>query len=84
MDQLPLLKVFKMGTPGAPWELKLAIRSASILALASRPKILEAPHSRAAVPHSNLFETIGTIFAEFPPRRRANEFAAGSSRIDVI
>jgi hypothetical protein len=30
------------------------------------------------VPHSNLFETIGTIFAEPPPRRRANEFAAGS------
>jgi hypothetical protein len=47
MDQLPLLKVFKMGTPDAPWELKLTIRSASILALASRPKFLEVPHSRA-------------------------------------
>ena len=47
MDQLPLLKVFKMVTPDAPWELKLTIRSASILALASRPKFLEVPHSRA-------------------------------------
>jgi hypothetical protein len=47
MDQLPLLKVFKMGTPDAPWELKLTIRSASILALTSRPKFLEVPHSRA-------------------------------------
>jgi hypothetical protein len=40
--------------------------------------------SRTLVPHSNLFETIGTIFAEFPPRRRANGFAAGSSRVDVL
>jgi hypothetical protein len=43
---------FKMRTPGAgapwhAWELELAIRSASTLALASRPKFLEAPHSRA-------------------------------------
>jgi hypothetical protein len=36
-----------MGTPDAPWELKLTTRSASTLALASRPKCLEAPHSRA-------------------------------------
>jgi hypothetical protein len=70
------------GTPGAPWELKLTIRSASILALAPRPKFLEVPHSRA--PQPDLFETIGTIFAEFPPRRRASEFAAGSSRTDVL
>jgi hypothetical protein len=47
MDQLPLLKVFKVVTPDAPWELKLTIRSASILGLASRPKFLEVPHSRA-------------------------------------
>jgi hypothetical protein len=44
------LEVFKIGTLGAPWELKLTTRSASILALASRPKFLEVLHSRASCP----------------------------------
>jgi hypothetical protein len=87
MDQLPLLEVFKMGTPDAP--------SVGVGAEINYTKChhtgpsFEAKISRSRlptpVPHRSLFETIGTVFAEFPPRRRASGFAAaGSSRIDVL
>jgi hypothetical protein len=84
MDQLLLLKVLTLNTPGRSVGAGIGSANDSHTGVACEATFSIVWQSRTLVPHSYALAEIGTIFAEDPLRGPANEFVAGSSRIEVL